>query len=396
MATASRRRFGRTLLSRRNGDAQESRIHGTARLGHKTKDLVKRLRPQDVAVIDHTNIDRIAAEELIATGVRAVINVSDSTNGRYPNAGPLLLTRAGIHLVDAPRAPLFDLLRDGDSLTIDGGTVIREGEEVVTGTVLEADDLAQRLDRQREEIDEALAAFAENTMAHLRHEGELLAGAIEFPVTRTTFRDRHALIVVRGTTHRRDLQALRAYIRDVRPLLVGVDGGADAILEAGLQPDVVLGDMDSASDAALRSGAELIVHAYPDGRAPGRQRLLDLGLGHTVVPVGGTSQDVAMLMAFEKGAALIVSVGAHFNLIEFLDKNRDGMSSTFLTRLRIGETLVDAKGVSRLYNPGMALGHMALFMSAFAVLLIIIVLTSRDLGDFVDLLWLKLKILLGL
>jgi uncharacterized membrane-anchored protein len=274
--------------------------------------------------------------------------------------------------------------------------VMRGGEEIVTGTVLEAEELARRLDHQRQRIDEALAAFAENTMAHLRHEGELLAGRIEFPRTRTTFRDRHVLIVVRGTTHRRDLQALRAYIRDVRPLLIGVDGGADAILEAGLKPDVVLGDMDSAGDAALRSGAELIVHAYPDGRAPGRQRLLDLGLDHTVVPAGGTSQDVAMLMAFEKGAALIVSVGAHFNLIEFLDKNRDGMSSTFLTRLRIGETLVDAKGVSRLYNPGMGMGHMALFMTAFAVLLIIVVLTSGELAETADLLWLKVKILLGL
>jgi len=371
-------------------------IHGTARLGRKTKNLVKRLGPGDVAVIDHTNIDRIAAEELIATGVRAVVNCSDSSNGRYPNAGPLLLTRAGIRLIDAPRAPLFDRLSDGDAVTIEAGTVSRDGEPVVSGTVLEADELARRLDHQRAEIDEALAAFAENTMAHLRHEGELLAGAIEFPVTRTKFRDRHALIVVRGTTHRRDIKALGAYIRDVRPLLVGVDGGADAILEAGLQPDIVLGDMDSASDGALRCGAELIVHAYPDGRAPGRGRLLDLGLDHTVVPAGGTSQDVAMLMAFEKGAALIVSVGAHFNLIEFLDKNRDGMSSTFLTRLRIGETLVDAKGVSRLYNPGLALGHMALFMTAFAVLLIIVVLSSRELDNLVDLLWLKLKILLGI
>ena len=227
--------------------------------------------------------------------------------------------------------------------------------------MLGAEELAAQLDRQREEIYDALADFAENTVTHLRQEGELLAGRIDFPSTRTVFRDRHVLIVVRGTTHRKDLQALRAYIRDMRPLLVGVDGGADAILEAGLKPDLILGDMDSASDAALRSGAELVVHAYPDGRAPGRQRLLDLELDHMVVPAGGTSQDVAMLMAFEKGAALIVSVGAHFNLIEFLDKNRGGMSSTFLTRLRIGETLVDAKGVSRLYNPGLGVSHLALF-----------------------------------
>ena len=150
-----------------------------------------------------------------------------------------------------------------------------------------------------------------------------------------------------------------------------------------MTPDVILGDMDSASDAALRCGAELIVHAYPEGAAPGRERLLELGLEHTTVPAAGTSQDVAMLMASEKGASLIVSVGAHFNLIEFLDKDRDGMSSTFLTRLRIGENLVDAKGVSRLYNPGLELGYVALFAIAFAALLVIVIVTSPALDDLV-------------
>jgi uncharacterized membrane-anchored protein len=394
VATASRR-LG-DLLGRGNGAAADGAIYGTARLGRKTKELVKRLRPTDIAVIDHTNIDRIAAEELIATGVSAVLNASDSSNGRYPNAGPLLLTRAGVTLIDAPGAPLFDRIRDGDPLRIEGGRVTSAGEEIVSGRVLGADELAEQLDRQRQEIDASLAAFAENTISHIRREGDLLTGRIEFPVTKTHFRDRHVLIVVRGTTHRRDLQALRAYIRDLRPILVGVDGGADAILESGRAPDIVLGDMDSASDAALRSGAELIVHAYPDGQAPGRQRLLDLGLEHTIVPAAGTSQDVAMLMAFEKGAALIVSVGAHFNLIEFLDKNRDGMSSTFLTRLRIGETLVDAKGVSRLYNPRLAVGPLALFAAAFAFLLVIVVATSPVLDNTLELLWLKVKIWLGI
>jgi uncharacterized membrane-anchored protein len=385
-----------SLRARRDEEQPGDALYGTARLGRKTKELVKRLKPGDVAVIDHTNIDRIAAEELIGTGVRVVLNASDSSNGRYPNAGPLLLARAGIRLIDAPRSDIFERLKDGDPLMIEGATVSSGGEVIVEGRRLEADQLAELMRRQRGEIDTALAAFAENTVAHIRQEGDLLTGSIEFPPTRSTFRDRHVLIVVRGTTHRRDLQALRAYIRDVHPILVGVDGGADAILEAGLAPDIVLGDMDSASDAALRSGAELIVHAYPDGGAPGRQRLLDLELAHTVVPAAGTSQDVAMLMAFEKGAALIVSVGAHFNLIEFLDKNRDGMSSTFLTRLRIGEVLVDAKGVSRLYNPGLGFGPTALFMLAFAVLLVIVIVKSPALAEVVRLIWLKFKIWLGI
>ena len=240
------------------------------------------------------------------------------------------------------------------------------------------------------------AEFAENTVAHVRQETDLLTGNIEFPPTHASFRDRHVLIVVRGDRHRRDLKALRAYIRDVRPLIVAVDGGADGVLEAGLTPDLILGDMDSASDQALACGAELIAHAYPDGRAPGAERLAEAGLPHTVVPAAGTSEDVAMLMAFEKGADLIVSVGAHFNLIEFLDRKRGGMSSTFLTRLRIGEKLVDAKGVSRLYNPSSALAPIALFGVAFLVLLTILIITSPALGGVFELFWLKVRIWLGI
>ncbi len=399
MATPSSRRRFPALLSRRGGVGAEEPIRGRARLGRRTKDLVKRLRPGDVAVIDHANVDRIAAEELLASGVRAVVNASPSSDGRYPNAGPLLLVHAGVTLIDAtaPGADPFALLEEGAEVTIAGGVVADgEGEEILRGHSLGAEELERRLAAQRERIDEALAEFAENTVAHVRQEADLLTGAIEFPATKTSFRDRQVLIVVRGDRHRRDLRALNAYIRDVRPLVVAVDGGADGCLEAGLKPDVVLGDMDSASDGALRCGAELIVHAYPDGRAPGRERLLGMGLTHTLVPAAGTSEDVAMLMAFEKGADLIVSVGAHFNLIEFLDRKRGGMSSTFLTRLRIGERLVDAKGVSRLYNPPSTVAPAALFLAAFVFLLAVVVITSPALNELFELLWLKVKIWLGL
>jgi uncharacterized membrane-anchored protein len=322
-------------------------IRGTARLGRRTKDLVKRLGPDDVAVIDHRNLDRIAAEELAACGVRAVLNASPSSDGTYPNPGPLSLVRSGIALIDAG-PELFDLVSEGDRLEIDGGRITRGDGVVAGGRRLEPEELSRELGEQRARIDSALRDFTENTLAHLRDEAGLLSGAVELPETLTRFRDRHVLIVVRGTDHVRDLRALRGYIEDKNPVLVGVDGGADAILREGLVPDLILGDMDSASVETLRSGAELVVHAYPDGGAPGSERLRRLALPHTVLPSAGTSQDVAMLLAYEKGAALIVSVGAHFNLVEFLDKRRGGMSSTFLTRLRIGEILVDAKGVSRL------------------------------------------------
>ena len=395
MATASRRRFP-ALLSRRNGAGADGTIQGSVRLGRRTKDLVRRLRPGEIAVVDHVNVDRIAAEELIASGVRAVVNASSSSDGRYPNAGPLLLVHSGITLVDVEGDDPFELLEDGVVVTIADGVISTEGQPILRGRELSSEELEERLAEQRERIDEALAEFAENTVAHVRQETDLLTGAIELPATRTSFRDRQVLIVVRGDRHRRDLKALNAYIRDVRPLVVAVDGGADGCLEAGLRPDVILGDMDSAGDAALRCGAELIVHAYPDGRAPGCERLEAMGLEHTVVPAAGTSEDVAMLMSYEKGADLIVSVGAHFNLIEFLERNRGGMSSTFLTRLRIGEKLVDAKGVSRLYNPPSTVAPLALFLVAFAILLTIVVITSPALSDLFELLWLKVKIWLGL
>jgi uncharacterized membrane-anchored protein len=395
VATASRRRLP-ALLGRRNGTRPDAPIEGTARLGERTKHLVKRLRPGEIAVIDHVDIDRIAAEELIEAEVVAVLNASPSSQGRYPNAGPLMLARAGIRLIDAPGPSLFERLKDGDRVRIVGEAIYVGDEEVVRGRELRVPELEREMQEHRERIDEALAEFAENTVAHVREETDLLTGNIAFPQTRASFRDRHVLIVVRGDRHRRDLKALRAYIRDVRPLIVAVDGGADGVLEAGLKPDVILGDMDSASDAALRCGAELIVHAYPDGRAPGRERLQEAGLGHQVVPAAGTSEDVAMLMAHEKGATLIVSVGAHFNLIEFLDRKRGGMSSTFLTRLKIGERLVDAKGVSRLYNPSSTLAPLAFFAIAFLILLTILVITSPALNDVFELIWLKIRIWLGI
>jgi uncharacterized membrane-anchored protein len=386
------------LLGRRGGTRTASvSIVGTARLGARTKHLVKRLQPGDIAVIDHVNVDRIAAEELIACEVAAVVNASPSSDGKYPNAGPIMLARAGIRLVDAPDAAVFDLLRDGEQLTIDGdGTVLAAGQEVLRGRVLSIPELESELAAQRARIDQVLAEFAENTVEHVRQETDILTGSIDFPATRVSFRDRHVLIVVRGERHRRDLKALRTYIRNVRPLIVAVDGGADGVLEAGLKPDIILGDMDSASDSALRCGAELIVHAYPDGRAPGEERLLEMNLDHTVVPAAGTSEDVAMLMAHEKGADLIVSVGAHFNLIEFLDRKRGGMSSTFLTRLRIGEKLVDAKGVSRLYRPSSTLMPVIFFIVAFLALVTILIITSPALNDVFELFWLKVRIWLGI
>ena len=386
----------RRTRARENGSGGAREFEGPVRLGKRTKRLVKTLRAGDIAVIDHEDIDRVSSEDLCAAGVRCVLNVARSSTGQYPNVGPLVLAEAGVHLVDLPGRPLFDELNDGERITVRAGVVLRDGKPLFEGEVQELDTVRHAHDRQRLKLGEALEAFAENTMSHIREERELLGGRLELPEFDTRFRDRPCLIVVRGVDHQKDLRILRPYVRDQRPVLVAVDGGADAILEQGLEPDMIVGDMDSASDAALRSGAELVVHAYPDGRAPGRDRLDRLGLPYKVVPAPATSEDVAMLVAAEKGAELIVMVGSHFNLMEFLDKNRKGMSSTFLTRLRVGEILVDAKGVSRLYRPSAGGRPIAVLALAALATLIAIVISSDNLGDFRDLVWLKIQVLLGI
>ncbi|HVD26295.1 MAG TPA: putative cytokinetic ring protein SteA [Gaiellaceae bacterium] len=368
---------------------------GAAKLDRRTKHLVRRLSPDDIAIIDHADLDRVSAEELLESGVRVVINVADSQTGRYPNPGPLLLVRGGVRLIDAPGSDLFDSVSEGELLTVRGAGLFRNGTRLVAGRELRADELSEALRDQRGRVTEALESFAENTMRYLREEGRLLSEGIGFPAMDTRFRDRHALVVVRGPGHKRDLRIVRPYVRDFRPVLVAVDGGADALLEAGYKPDVIVGDMDSVSDKALTSGAELVVQAYENGRAPGADRLRSLGLAHHVVPAPATSEDVALLLAFEKGAELIVAVGSHLNLIEFLERDRSGMSSTFLTRLRVGEILIDAKGVSRLFSRRVGLGPLVALSAAGLGALVVAVLVSPQLRSWLELIGLRLRDLLG-
>jgi uncharacterized membrane-anchored protein len=321
-----------------------------ARLDRRTKNLTKRLKPGDVAVIDHMDIDRVSAEALVACRVAAVVNVAPSSSGRYPNLGPEILLQAGITLLDDVGAEILGAVDEGTSVRVDGDTLYVGERPVAKGKAQTPETVAATMEEARAGLAVQLEAFAANTMEYLRQERELLLDGVGVPDIRTEIEGRQVLIVVRGYHYKEDLQTLKSYIREYRPLLMGVDGGADALLDAGYVPDLIVGDMDSVSDSALRCGAELVVHAYRDGRAPGLDRLREMGLEGVVFPATGTSEDVAMLLADDKGANLIVAVGTHATLVEFLDKGRAGMASTFLTRLRVGGKLVDAKGVSRLYR----------------------------------------------
>jgi uncharacterized membrane-anchored protein len=339
----------RSSLRKRSSLPEPGVVAGSARVDPRTKGLTKRLKPGDVAVIDHEDLDRVSAEALVACQPVAVLNAARSTSGRYPNLGPEILVGAGIPLID-DLGPDVMAIVEGHQLRIVDGSVYEGDDLVAEGVEQTAATVALAMEEARAGLSVQLESFAANTMDYLRRERDLLLDGVGVPEIRTHIDGRQVLIVVRGYHYKEDLVTLRPYIREYRPVLIGVDGGADAILDAGWRPDMIVGDMDSVSDRALTCGAEVIVHAYRDGRAPGLARVEQLDVPHVVFPATGTSEDVAMLLADDKGAELIVAVGTHATLVEFLDKGRSGMASTFLTRLRVGSKLVDAKGVSRLYR----------------------------------------------
>jgi len=358
-----------TLRRGRASDALPG-VVGVARLDRRTKNLTKRLNPGDVAVIDHVDLDRVSADALVGCGVAAVVNASPSISGRYPNLGPGILAQAGIPLLDDVGKEIFAGLKEGTRVRVDGDQVYAGPKLVASGTEQTEATVAAAMIEAKAGLSTQLEAFAANTMEYMKRERALLLDGVGVPDIKTQIEGEHVLIVVRGYDYKDDLAALKAYIREYRPVLIGVDGGADALREAGHKPHLIIGDMDSVSDDVLRCGAEVIVHAYADGRAPGLARVQDLGVEAVTFPAAGTSEDIAMLLADEKGATLIVAVGTHATLVEFLDKGRAGMASTFLTRLRLGGKLVDAKGVSRLYRPRVS--NLALFLLVLAALIAIV------------------------
>jgi uncharacterized membrane-anchored protein len=365
-------------------------IAGTVRRDRRSKRLAGRLRPGDIAVIDHLDLDRVAAESLVTAEVSAVLNARPSISGRYPNLGPEVLVRAGIPLLDDLGEGLFELLREGERVQLDVDTVLRDGEPVARGVRHDPETVAAAMNAAREGLSVQLESFVANTMEYLKQERDLLLDGVGVPDIETGIAGRHCLVVVRGYDYEADLDVLRPYIREFKPVLIGVDGGADALVEAGYTPDLIIGDMDSVTTEALLSGAELVVHAYTGGDAPGLERLEALGLPNVVFEAPGTSEDIAMLLAHERGAELIVAVGTHANLIEFLDKGRRGMASTFLTRLRVGPILVDAKGVSRLYRGRVRRKDLMMLLASALLTMVIVVSLSEPMRVYLETQWLRI------
>jgi uncharacterized membrane-anchored protein len=367
-------------------------IRGPVKLDRKTKNLVERLKPGDIALINHRDLDEIAALSLCKARVKAVINADCSISGRYPNIGPVKLAEAGITHLDQAGESLFENLREGETVTIRAGSVFKGGVVLARCRQLDRKTLERKLSEAESNLSGLLDGFVQNTLEYAMREKELILGQIDFPPLDTVFRDRHALVVVRGQSYREDLLAIRHYLEDVKPVLVGVDGGADALLEFGFTPHLIVGDMDSVSDHALRVAGELVVHAYADGRAPGLERVRRLGLDAKVCSVPGTSEDTALLLAYEKGAKLIAAVGTHSNMIDFLEKGRKGMASTFLVRLKVGSRLVDARGISQLYHSGVSGRSLLLIAVAASIPVVVLVITNPTIRHIFNLILMRIRL----
>jgi uncharacterized membrane-anchored protein len=367
MRVYSRRFAGR----RGNGSADLPGLVAPARIDRRTKNLTRRVQPGDIAIIDHADLDRVSAESLLNCQVAAVVNAAPSMSGRYPNLGPQLLVEAGVPLLDDVGSEVFEKVSEGRIVRLDGDTLYVGETVVAKGTVQTVESVAAGMIKAKAGLATQIRSFMANTVEYISRDFEELIDGIRVPELRTKLDGRHALVIARGYRHREDLQALRAYIREFKPVLVAVDGAADALLEAGYRPHLIVGDMDSVSDRALTCGAEIVVHAYADGAAPGLERVRALGLDSVLCPAPGTSEDVALLLVDELGARLIVAVGMRTTLVEFLDKGRPGMASAFLTRMRLSDKIVEPKGVSRLYQSRISTSWLVLLVVAAAVTIVV-------------------------
>ncbi len=329
-------------------------VKGNAQYDKRTKHLVHRLRPGEIAIIDHGDLDGLAAQTLVQCRPAAVINLSRSISGLYPNTGPSILLAAGIALFECQQHELINHLAHPVTAEIssDNKLLIRGVAEEYVLQPITKELVDEQLAEARENLKSEMMNFASNTLEYLQKEAGPLLDPLQLPGVKTVMQNKHVVVVVRGSRFEADLEAISGYIRDIKPVIIAVDGAADSLISRGFKPHIILGDMDSVSDAALRSGAELLAHQYANSQkvSPALQRMQEQHLPHIVWRFLGTSEDLAMLLAHELGAKIIVTVGSHFSMIEFLEKGRMGMSSTFLTRLRVGDRLVDAKGVSRLWT----------------------------------------------
>ncbi|MGI8666185.1 MAG: putative cytokinetic ring protein SteA [Jatrophihabitans sp.] len=371
------------MAALRHGERRDVPLAGTSgvtRLDRRAGRLLHRLHAGDIAVIDIADLDRSTADALVAAKVAAVVNAQQSISGRYPNLGPQVLIAHDVPLLDAVGTEIFAEVKEGARLRLEGDVLYAGERPVAHGVRQDAESVRQAMQEAKAGLATQLEAFASSTQQHMLREKELLLDGVGLPELRTRFRGRHVLLVAKEYDYRADLKALKHYIREFRPVLVGVNGGADVLCEAGYQPDLVIGELDNVSDAALRDAGEVVAHADQHGRLTGLARVQDLRIEPVIFATSGTGEDAAMLIAEAGGAKLIVTVGMRATLEEFLDSGRGGMASTVLTRLKLGGRLVDAKAAAQLFQTRISAVTVVLLAVA-ALLAISVVLVAGSSTD---------------
>ncbi len=372
------------------------KIKGTVKKDLKTKNLISRLKPGDIALISHKDLDEVAALSLIETKIKCVINLDSTISGRYPNQGPSLLLNKNIPIYEIKNKNIFNQIKDGEIICILNNKIYRNEELVTSCELLDKKKIYNYLNKSLDNLEKELDKFIENTLKYAKKEKELVLGKIQVPKIKTLIKGKHVLVVARGKDYKEDLKAIQTYINEQKPVLIGVDGGGDALLEYGYIPDILIGDMDSVSNKCLMLSKEIIVHAYTNGNAPGLNRIKKLNLKSKIFSCPGISEDIALLLAYCNDADLIVAVGTHSNMIDFLEKGRKGMASTFLVRLKIGSKLVDAKGVNKIYNSNLNLKYIIGLGISALFPIIIICLMSTTIRELIMLIQMRLKFLIGL
>ncbi|MFI6871674.1 putative cytokinetic ring protein SteA [Nocardia sp. NPDC050406] len=366
-------------------------LSGIARVDRNTRRLLQRVGPGDIVVLDEMDLDRLTADRLVEAGVAVVVNASPSISGRYPNLGPEVLVANGILLLDTVSTDVFSRLKDGTKVRVDDGIVYsdklikKEPEVLVECVELTEASIAERMIEARNGLADHLEAFAGNTIEFIRTESGLLIDGIGVPELRIDMRKRHVVVVADGSDHAEDLKRIKPFIKEYAPILVGVGRGADTLTRNGYQPDLIVGDPEEITATTLKCGAEVILPADTDGHAKGLERIQDLGIGATTFPSSGAAADLALLLAGHHGAALIVTCGAAASLDDFFDRGRrDSNPATFLTRLKLGTKLMDAKAVAALYRHGGSGWAVALVVLAALVALIVALLATRSGGAAID------------
>ncbi|WP_194820063.1 putative cytokinetic ring protein SteA [Nocardia sp. XZ_19_385] len=370
-------------------------LTGVARVDRNTRRLLRRVGPGDVVVLDELDLDRLTADRLVAAGVVAVINTAPSISGRYPNLGPETLVANGVLLLDTACPDAFSRVKDGSKLRIDAGVVYadkltkKEPEVLLEGVELTDAVIVERMVEARTGLADHLEAFAGNAIEFIRTESPLLIDGVGIPQLQLSMKDRHVVVVADGPEHAADLKALKPFIKEYAPVMVGVGAGADTLVKQGYHPDLIVGDPEEITTATLKSGAEVILPADTDGHAKGLERIQDLGIGATTFPSSGAPADLALLLAGHHDAALIVTAGAPASLDDFFDAGRrDSCPATFLTRLKLGTKLMDAKAVATLYRSRMSGVAISMVVLAALIAIIVVLLASNSAGEVLD--WVSL------